>query len=136
MLTLEQISGHFPPALRKRNPRGMLVEYLQYELLDSLFKNAAAAGSLLAQKMIAVLYRQREKGRDIYDVSFLMGLAAPDYAYIERLLGLDEKEFSRRFSERIGELDMNALAQDVEPFLFSPEDRARVASFHEYWSSD
>jgi len=43
MLTLEQISSHFPPSLRKRNPRGMLVEYLHYELLDSLFKNAAAA---------------------------------------------------------------------------------------------
>ena len=255
MLTLEQISGHFPPSLRKRNPRGMLVEYLQVELLDSLFKNAAAAslsfidgtairilhnsnrfsedldfdnfsmsfeqfedllktacrdmeykgflieyriiekgayhcyirfpeilhqsglmpdagqkilvridseakekiyepqkvfvnkfgvyrrilaapvGLLLAQKMITVLYRKREKGRDIYDVSFLMGLAAPDYAYIDKLLGRDEKEFSRRFSERLGELDMNALAQDVEPFLFTPEDRERVASFHEYWSN-
>ena len=43
MLTVEQIFGHFPLPLRQRNPRGMLVEYLQYELLDSLFKNSAAA---------------------------------------------------------------------------------------------
>lgn len=253
MLTIEQISGHFPPLLRQRNPRGMLVEYLQHELLDSLFKNSAAAalsfiggtairilhdshrfsedldfdnfglsfaqfedllktacrdmeykgflieyrivekgayhcyihfpeilhqsgltpdagrkiliridsdakekiyepqkvflnkfgvyrrilvapaGLLLAQKMITILYRKREKGRDIYDVSFLMGLAAPDFAYIEKLLGLDLKEFSRRFNERLGELDMNALARDVEPFLFAPEERERVASFREYW---
>lgn len=253
MLTVEQISGHFPPPMRQRNPRGMLVEYLQYELLDSLFKNSAAAalsfiggtairilhdshrfsedldfynfglsfaqfedllktvcrdmeykgflieyrivekgayhcyirfpeilhqsgltpdagrkiliridseakekiyeprkvflnkfavyrripaapaGVLLAQKMITILYRKREKGRDIYDVSFLMGLAVPDFAYIEKLLGLDPKEFSQRFKERLGELDMNALARDVEPFLFVPEERERVASFREYW---
>ena len=30
-------------------------------------------------------------------------------------------EFLRRFGERLGELDMNALARDVEPFLFAPE---------------
>jgi hypothetical protein len=39
MLTLEQIYGYFPEELIKRNPRGILVEYLQFELLDSLFKN-------------------------------------------------------------------------------------------------
>lgn len=255
MLTVEQISSHFPAQLRQRNPRGMLVEYLQYELLDSLFKNPAAAalsfiggtairilhdshrfsedldfdnfglsfaqfedllktvcrdmeykgflieyrivekgayhcyirfpkilqqsgltphagpkiliridseakekiyeprqaflnkfgvyrripaapaGLLLAQKMITILYRKREKGRDIYDVSFLMGLAVTDFAYIEKLLGLDQKEFSRRFNERLGELDMNALARDVEPFLFAPEERERVAGFREYWEA-
>lgn len=62
-----------------------------------------------------------------------MGLAVPDFAYIEKLLGLDPKEFSQRFKERLGELDMNALARDVEPFLFVPEERERVASFREYW---
>ena len=255
MLTVEQISGHFPPPLRQRNPRGMLVEYLQYELLDSLFKNPAAAalsfiggtairilhdnhrfsedldfdnfglsfaqfedllktacrdmeykgflieyrivekgayhcyirfpeilhqlglspdagwkilirieseakekiyeprkvflnkfgvyrripaapaGLLLAQKMITIMYRTREKGCDIYDVSFLMGLAVPDFAYIEKLLGLDPKEFSRSFNEKLGELDLSFLARDVEPFLFAPEERQRVAGFREYWEA-
>lgn len=253
MLTIEQISGYFPLPLRQRNPRGMLVEYLQYELLDSLFKNSAAfalsfiggtairilhdsyrfsedldfdnfdlsfaqfeellktacrdmeykgflieyrivekgayhcyirfpeilhqsgltpdagrkiliridseakerlyepgqlflnkftvyrrilaapAGILLAQKMMTVLNRKREKGRDIYDVSFLLGLAAPDFTYIESVLGLDQAEFLRRFDERIGELDMNFLARDVEPFLFTPEQQERVATFLDYW---
>ena len=255
MLTVERIAGHFPPSLRQRNPRGMLVEYLHYELLDSLFKNSAAsalsfiggtairilhdshrfsedldfdnfglsfaefedllkaacrdmeykgflieyrtvekgayhcyirfprilhqsgltpdagrkiliridseakekiyeprkvflnrftvyrrilaapAGLLLAQKMITILYRKPEKGRDIYDVSFLMGFAVLDFAYIEKLLGLDPKEFSQRFNERLAELNLNLLARDVEPFLFTPEERERVASFREYWRS-
>lgn len=253
MLTIDQLTGYFPLSLRQRNPRGMIVEYLQYELLDSLFKNSAAAalsfiggtairilynsyrfsedldfdnfglsfaqfeellrttcrdmeykgflieyrivekgtyhcyirfpkilhksglapdegrkiliridseekkklyepekvflnkfaiyrqilaapaGILMAQKMMTILYRKREKGRDVYDVSFLMGFATPDFAYIKKFLEMDQTEFLRRFDERIGELDMNFLARDVEPFLFEPEDQHRVSTFRDYW---
>jgi predicted nucleotidyltransferase component of viral defense system len=255
MLTIEQISKNFPLPLRQRNPRGMLVEYLQYELLDSLFKNPAAAelsfiggtairilydsprfsedldfdnfglsfsqfeellktacrdmeykgflveyrvvekgawhcyirfpkilheaglspdveqkiliridseekeklydqnkvylngftvyrqllaapaAILLAQKMTAILYRKREKGRDIFDVSFLSGLTAPDFGYIERLVGMDRPEFLRHFEERLGNLDLNSMARDVEPFLFAPEQRERVATFRDFWNN-
>ena len=254
MLTVEQISVNFPLPLRQRNPRGILVEYLQYELLDSLFKNAAAAklsfiggtairilhdsprfsedldfdnfglsfpqfeellqtacrdmeykgflieyrvvekgawhcyirfpkilqevglsldgerkiliridseakeklydpkkfflnkfsvyrqilaapaAILLPQKMLAILYRKREKGRDIFDVSFLTGFAAPDFDYIEKTIGLERVEFLRRFEARLEELDLNSLAQDVEPFLFTPEQRERVVSFKQFWN--
>jgi len=253
MLTLDQLFGHFPLTLRQRNPRGILVEYLQYELLDSLFKNGAAAALsfiggtairilynsdrfsedldfdnfglsfvqfeellktacrdmeykgflieyrivemgayhcyirfpkilhqsgltpdserkiliridseekerlyepkkvflnkftvyrqilaapaeiLLAQKMMTILYRKREKGRDIYDVSFLMGFAVSDFVYIKKILGIDQAEFLRRFDERLGELDLNSLARDVEPFLFASEHQERVATFRDYW---
>jgi len=51
------------------------------------------------------------------------------------MVGLDRAEFLRRFEERLGELDLNALAQDVEPFLFSPEQRQRVAGFRDFWMS-
>lgn len=254
MLTVEQISVNFPLPLRQRNPRGILVEYLQYELLDSLFKNAAAAklsfiggtairilhdsprfsedldfdnfglsfpqfeellqtacrdmeykgflieyrvvekgawhcyirfpkilqevglsldgerkiliridseakeklydpkkfflnkfsvyrqilaapaAILLPQKMLAILYRKREKGRDIFDVSFLTGFAAPDFDYIKKTIGLERVEFLRRFEARLEELDLNSLAQDVEPFLFTPEQRERVVSFKQFWN--
>jgi len=253
MLTLDQIAGHFPPSLRQRNARGMLVEYLQYELLDSLFKNPAAAALsfiggtavrilhnsnrfsedldfdnfrlsfdqfeelltkacrdmqykgfliecrivekgawhcyirfpeilyrvgltpdtgrkilirvdsekkerlyvpektflnkfgvyrqicaapssiLLAQKMMAILYRKREKGRDIYDVSFLKGLAEPDFDYIEGSIGLDGPIFLDRFAKRLSELDLNDLARDVEPFIFSSEELTRITTFRDYW---
>ncbi|MFH1977170.1 MAG: hypothetical protein ABIJ52_16730, partial [Pseudomonadota bacterium] len=75
----------------------------------------------------------REKGRDIYDVSFLMGFAAPDFTYIEKLLEMDRAEFLRRFDERLGELDLNSLARDVEPFLFTLEQQERVTTFRDYW---
>jgi len=83
---------------------------------------------------MTILYRKREKGRDIFDVSFLTGFAAPDFEYIESTVGLDRAEFLRRFDERLGELDLNSLAQDVEPFLFTPKQRERVASFRDFWA--
>ena len=94
---------------------------------------AAPAEILLAQKMMTVLYRKREKGRDIYDVSFLMGFAISDFIYIQKILGMDQAEFLRHFDERLGELDLNFLARDVEPFLLSSEHQERVTTFRDYW---
>ena len=108
--------------------RGWFIKFTVYRQIL-----VAPDGILLAQKMITVLNRKREKGRGIYDVSFLMGFTAPDFVYIERILGLDQAEFLRRFDERIGELDLDFLARDVEPFLFSPEQQGRVATFRDYW---
>lgn len=253
MLTIDKISGYFPEALFRKNPHGALVEYLQYELLDSLFKLPGAAllsfiggtavrilhqsvrfsedidfdnfglsfgdfeelvekacrdmeykgfiveyrvverwafhcyirfpeilfktgispnkglkiliridseakeksyapqvillnkfavfrrilaappGVLLAQKMMAVLYRKREKGRDLFDVSFLMGLTRPDFDYIEKALGVGEERFREMFSARLEELDFDFLADDVEPFLFTPDQKDRVLFFREMW---
>jgi len=253
VLTLEQIRGYFQERVVKRNPRGVLVEYLQYELLDSLFKlNEATSLSfiggtairmlhqsprfsedldfdnfgltfdqfeeslrktcremeakgflieyrtiereayhcylrfpeilhksgisshasekiliridterkeklyqpqiyllnkfalyrqiltappsiLLSQKMMTVLQRKREKGRDLFDVSILMGVAQPDFDYIARYLGLGKKEVIEQFTRRVEELDLKFLARDVEPFLFSPEQKKRVLTFREYW---
>ena len=71
------------------------------------------------------------KGRDLFDVSFLRGLAQPDYNYIEKVLGLGEQEFQRRFDARVRELDLEFLARDVEPFLFSQDQKERMQHFHE-----
>ena len=253
MLTLEQISTYFPEQLIKSNPRGMLVEYLQYELLDSLCKRKEAAllsfiggtairilqqsyrfsedldfdnfglrfnqfeelarktcrdmefkgflielktvergayhchirfpeilyktgissnakekiliridsetkeklykphkfllnrytvyrqiltapvAVLLSQKMLTVLHRKREKGRDLFDVSFLLGLTLPDFKYIIRYLSIEKNHFIRMFTQRVEELDLEYLAKDVEPFLFFPEQKERILTFREYW---
>ena len=253
MLTIDQIAAYFPEDVFRRNPEGALVEYLQYELLDSLFKNGAAArlcfiggtavrilhqsvrfsedldfdsfgltftefetllatacrdmeykgfkveyrmvergafhcyirfpeilyqtgislnkgrkvlvqvdseikepnytsrvvainkfgvfrrilGAppevLLAQKMMAVLFRKREKGRDLFDVSFLLGMTRPDYDYVEKTLNVGADKFQRMFTERLAQLDLDFLARDVEPFLFTPEQKERVLYFREMW---
>jgi hypothetical protein len=253
MLTLEQIKGYFPEPVFKKNPRGILVEYLQYELLDSLYKLkeavflsfmggtairmlqqsprfsedldfdnfgltfdqfeqalqktckdmevkgflvefrtiekgayhcylrfpkilyetgispdtgqkiliridaehkerlyepqryllnkytiyrqilTATLPILLSQKILTVMQRKREMGRDIFDVSILLGVTKPDFDYIGRYLGLEKKEIIEKFTSRIAELDLEYLASDVEPFLFTPEQKERVQTFQEYW---
>jgi hypothetical protein len=90
---------------------------------------AAPPEILLAQKMMTVLYRQPAKGRDLFDVSFLKGLTTPDFIYIEQCLGLDRNAFLKKFLDRIDVLDLNVLANDVEPFLFSADQKERVLSF-------
>jgi predicted nucleotidyltransferase component of viral defense system len=253
MLTLEQIKGYFEEQLVKKNPKGVMVEYLQHELLDSLFKNkeaislcfiggtairilqqgqrfseyldfdnfgltftqfektlqktcrdletkgflveyrtvergawhcylrfpeilyragisphaeekiliridteqkdrlyeprpyllnkfnvyrlilTAPLSILLSQKMMALMTRKREKGRDVFDVSLLLGIVRPDFDYLEKYLNLGKREVIQQFTSRIEELDLEFLARDVEPFLFSAEQKARVTTFKEYW---
>lgn len=253
MLTLDQIKGYFPESLIKKNPRGILVEYLQHELLDSLFKQkeasslsfiggtairilqqsprfsedldfdnfgltfgqfekvletscrdletkgflveyrtvekgayhcylrfpailyetgispdtgqkiliridaeqkerlyepqryllnkftiyryilAAPLSILLSQKIMTVLQRKREKGRDLFDVSILLGVAQPDFGYIAGYLDCEEKDVIDAFTRRVEELDLEYLADDVLPFLFSPEQKERILTFREYW---
>jgi len=58
MLGIEQISSYFPSELYRRNPQGALVEYLQYELLDSMFKNTDAANlSFIGGTAIRILHQ-------------------------------------------------------------------------------
>jgi len=255
MLTLEQLSTYFPSPLFRKNPQGALVEYLQHELLDSLFKEklsssisfiggtairilyqnprfsedldfdnfglsfgefeslltnackdmlhkgfvieyrftergayhchikfpdilyqsgispessrkiliridtearekhyepqrytlnrfalyrqirTAPAPVLLAQKMMTVVERKREKGRDLFDVSYLMGLAEPDFSYIAQCMHINQKEFLELFEERLQALDLHYLARDVEPFLFSAEHSERILTFCDYWET-
>ena len=73
---------------------------------------AAPPEILLAQKMMAVLYRNPAKGRDLFDVSFLMGMTTPEFTYIEQCLNLDRKAFLKQLIDRIDALDLNYLAKD------------------------
>jgi predicted nucleotidyltransferase component of viral defense system len=95
----------------------------------------APAAILLAQKMMTVVERKREKGRDLFDVSYLMGLAKPDFGYISKCMNVDQQQFLKLFNKRLQELDLNFLARDVEPFLFSSEQKERILTFKDYWNS-
>ena len=88
---------------------------------------------LLSQKIMTVLKGEREKGRDLFDVSILMGVAEPDFNYMARYLSFGKEEIIDQFTRRVEELDLKFLTKDVEPFLFSPEQKERVLTFREYW---
>lgn len=87
---------------------------------------------ILAQKIITIIQRKREKGRDIYDVDLLLGRAEPNYEYIEKQFGFKKDEVLARLKKRVTELDLKELAKDVLPFLLNADDQNRILLFREY----
>jgi predicted nucleotidyltransferase component of viral defense system len=88
---------------------------------------------LMAQKLYAIINRKRNKGRDFYDLVFLMGRdVKPDFNYLENKISISEPERLRvAVIAKCNQLDMNAMAKDVEPFLFDVRDIMKVEQFED-----
>lgn len=86
----------------------------------------------LSQKLITILQRKREKGRDFYDVSYLYGKTQPNFDYIEKTLSLTKSEFIKKLLLRCDELNFSILAEDVKPFLIDYDQINRVVNFNDF----
>lgn len=85
---------------------------------------------LLSQKLFAALNRKRAKGRDFYDIVFLLAFTKPDYAYLSLKIDCKTPEELRAKVMKVAErLDFEDLAQDVSPFLFEASDAKKVKLF-------
>lgn len=90
---------------------------------------------LYSQKLIAALERNRSKGRDFYDITFLDGLTKPNMEYLEHKAGIKTMgELKERLLARCTEVDFKEMVRDVEPFLFNHDDVVRIAKFPQYVS--
>ena len=88
---------------------------------------------LLAQKIYALLNRKRAKGRDFYDVVFLLQKTKPNYDYLKQKTGLaDPQTLKEKLLDYLTDLNLKVLAKDVEPFLFQPSDSKKIILFSEY----
>jgi len=87
---------------------------------------------ILSQKIIAILERKRTKGRDFFDVSFLLSRVDPDYKYLKEYGIKNRQDLKNRLLEKISKTDLKSLAKDVEPFLINPDEKERVSGFREY----
>ena len=90
---------------------------------------------LLSQKIAAAIGRKRPKGRDFYDIRFLLERGTrPDYGYLRARFGVDDAPALRRYVlDATAAYDFAALAADVRPFLFHAGDAEGVRSFPAYW---
>lgn len=88
---------------------------------------------LMAQKIYAIINRNRGKGRDFFDLVYLMGRdVKPDYEYLEAKVSITEPEsLKQAIINRCQQLDMEGMAKDVEPFLFDASDVKKVRRFLE-----
>jgi len=88
---------------------------------------------LLAQKIHALLNRKRAKGRDFYDVVFLLQKTKPNYDYLKQKIGLvDSQSLKDKILNHVKGINLKELARDVEPFLFQPSDSRKINLFSEY----
>jgi predicted nucleotidyltransferase component of viral defense system len=88
---------------------------------------------LLSQKIYAVLNRKRAKGRDFFDVFFLLQRAKPNYDYLEKKIKIKNgKELKKLLIARAQKINFKELVGDVEQFLFNPSDGKRIEMFEEY----
>lgn len=86
---------------------------------------------LMAQKFYAAVNRQRPQGRDLYDLVFLMAKGiTPNYHYLEATLSVSTPaSLQEAVLKKCEEMDMEAMAKDVEPFLFDPSELKKVTNF-------
>ncbi len=75
--------------------------------------------------------RKRSKGRDFFDVSFLLGLnVVPDMRYVQQKMKLPTTEaLGEALLDHCASLDMEAMAADVEKFLFDKNGMKGVTRF-------
>ncbi len=96
--------------------------------------NTTPKDILLAQKFYAVINRKRNKGRDFFDIVYLLSQEqTPNYKYLFEKIGIDSPEVLRqKIIEKCTQINMNEMAQDVSPFLFNKKDEKKVLLFSKY----
>lgn len=95
---------------------------------------AAPLALLLSHKLYTAVNRKRPKGRDFFDITFLLSRANPDYGFLEQKMAVDSPdELRRMILERISAYDFEALARDVAPFLMDESQVKRVKLFKRFW---
>lgn len=79
---------------------------------------------LCSMKITAMLNRQ--KGRDFYDVMFLLGQTKPDYTFLEARSGISDLTELKSATEKVlGKVDLNKKTRDFEHLLFD-KSRSRI----------
>jgi predicted nucleotidyltransferase component of viral defense system len=88
---------------------------------------------LMAQKFYAIINRDRNKGRDFYDLVFLMAKdIKPNYNYLKAKIAISfSSDLKEAVLEKCEALDMDLMAKDVEPFLFDTSDVKKVIRFED-----
>ena len=100
----------------------------KFDVFTEIF--VTPADILLSQKIYAALTRKRAKGRDFFDIVFLLGKTKPNYQYLKLKIGVDNAaELKKKMTKQFRGVNFDQLAKEVGPFLFSPTDNKRVALF-------
>ncbi len=87
-----------------------------------------ADSALCAMKIAAML--ARGKGRDYYDVMFLLSQTRPDYRFLTARCGIhNSAELKAAIHESLKSVDLKKKQRDFEHLLFNRANSSRIVSF-------
>jgi predicted nucleotidyltransferase component of viral defense system len=91
-------------------------------------------GVLCSMKIAAML--TRSKGRDFYDVMFLLAQAKPDYDFLYKRSGVHNLyELRQAISELLKRVDLKKKQKDFEHLLFNKANSGKILRFVEFIDS-
>ena len=91
-------------------------------------------GVLCSMKIAAML--ARAKGRDFYDLMFLLSQAKPDYNFLSQRYGIHNlQEFKQATVELLKTVDLKKKQKDIEHLLFNKENSEKILRFGEFVDS-
>lgn len=96
--------------------------------------NVTPPDILLSQKFLTILERKQSKGRDFYDVVFLLGKnITPNYEFLHQKASITSgTQLKDSVLDKVKAINMHELAEDVRPFLIKPKDAKKVVLFREF----
>ncbi len=87
---------------------------------------------LCSMKLSAML--TRHKGRDFYDVMFLLAQTKPDYSFLARMQNITNlEELKNAVVEILKVVDVNIKKKDFEHLLFNKRNSERILSVKEFF---
>ncbi len=91
---------------------------------------------LLSQKTLTAFNRKRPKGRDFYDILFLLNKTRPNYAFLTQKKDIRTPQaLLHYFQTETAKIHFDQLVKDLRPFVFNPMDADRILNFPEYINS-
>ena len=91
-------------------------------------------GVLCSMKIAAML--ARSKGRDFYDLMFLLAQATPDYDFLTARCGIGNLDaFREATHERLKTIDLKTKQRDFEHLLFNKANSEKILRFGDFINS-
>lgn len=88
---------------------------------------------LCSMKIAAMLDRQ--KGRDFYDVMFLLSQTQPDFGYLDDNLGISNiDQLKSKVTEVVDGIDLKSKVRDFEHLLFNKDNSRRILRVKEFFA--
>ncbi len=97
--------------------------------------NTTPQDILLAQKFYALINRKLKKGRDFFDIIFLLKTTQPNFEYLQQKLKVNNKiSLQQKVFDELDKVNLKEICKEVQPFLFDQSDVKHILLFKDYIS--